>query len=160
MEKKNTFNGAVILQAWIKLSTFPGGRWLFNRIFAWKVPYSASIGARIMELKPGYCKIMLCDRKSVRNHLDSIHAVALVNLGEMTSGLALLTGLPDHARGIVINLSTQYHKKARNTLIAECNCDIPEVNGDIEYEVVVNIKDNEGDVVATTTARWRLGPIP
>jgi len=159
MKNRNSSPGAVILTAWNKSRSFPGGGWLFNRLFAWKVPYTGSIHANVIELSPGSSKVMLRDRKRVRNHLNSIHAVALVNLGEMASGLALLTGLPVNVRGIVVNLATQYHKKARGTLIAECYCELPEINGDIEYEVVVNIKDHAGDIVATTTALWRLGLI-
>lgn len=159
MKKNNSSPGAVILKAWTKLNLLPGGGWLFNRIFAWNVPYTGSIGANVIELRPGYCKVRLRDRKRVHNHLNSIHAVALVNLGEMTSGLALLTGLPDHVRGIVINLATQYHKKARGTLVAECDCEIPEISSDTDYEIIVNIRDREGDIVATTTACWRLGLI-
>jgi len=159
MKMNNSSPGAKILNAWTKLHRLPGGSWLFSRIFTWNVPYTGSIRANVIELRPGFSRVMLRDRKRVRNHLNSIHAVALVNLGEMTSGLALLTGLPARVRGIVTNLSTQYHKKARGTLIAECICDIPEISDDIEYKVVANIMDQEGDMVATTTACWRLGPI-
>lgn len=140
-----------------KLSAVPGGHFIFNKIIASKIPYSATIGARIVDLEPGYAKLTLQDRKLIRNHLNSIHAVALTNFGELTSGLALNTGLPANARGIVTNISTEYVKKARGTLVAECRCEPPTVTKDMEYTVEAVIKDQKQDIVATVKVLWRLG---
>lgn len=148
-----------LITLWNRLNAFPGGLWLFNRILSWQVPYTGSIKSQVLELKPGYCKVKLRDRRSVRNHLNSIHAVALVNLGEQTSGLAMLAGLAPNVRGIVINISIEYLKKARGTLIAECHSDIPEVTDDTEFQVLANIVDQDQDIVARTTVTWRLGLI-
>ena len=149
--------GQQLLSALNKLSVIPGGRFLFSRLIVFKIPYSATIGARIVVLEPGYAKLVLNDKKKIRNHLNSIHAVALTNFGELTSGLALNTALPADARGIVIRISTDYVKKARGTLVAECRCKPPEVTNDMDYTVEAVIKDQQQEIVANVKVIWRLG---
>jgi acyl-coenzyme A thioesterase PaaI-like protein len=152
--------GARILALWRTLSPLPFGRTLFMFAFGRSVPYSGALGARVISLEPGYVKIELRDRRGVRNHLNSIHAVALANLGEMASGLAMTTAMPPGVRAIVLALNTTYAKKARGALVAEAIVTVPEVSGDVEHDVRAEIRDAAGDVVATVTARWRLGLVP
>jgi acyl-coenzyme A thioesterase PaaI-like protein len=144
---------------WRRFSSLPGGKWLFSRLIWVMVPYTATIGANIQELRPGYARVTLRDRRKVRNHLQSIHALALGNLGEMTSGMAAMLALPPDIRSIVTGMSIEYLKKARGTLTAESRPEVPQVVTEpTEMTVHCDIRDEAGDVVARTHVHWRLSP--
>ena len=159
MPSSNESPGARLSRLWAKLSPLPGGPWLFSRLLGTMVPYTGSIGATVRQLEPGYARVELKDRRAVRNHLRSVHAVALVNLGEVTTGLSVLAGLPPTVRGIVTRLSMEYFKKARGTLTSESRVTVPEVTSATNYDVTADIKNSSGEVVARATATWRLEPV-
>ena len=152
-------NGGVILAIWIRCTGFPAGDRIFSWLLGRKVPYTGSIGAVVRELAPGHARVELSDRRKVRNHLDSIHAVALMNLAELSTGLALNTGLPDDARAILTRLTIEYGKKARGTLTSECSIEPPKTNERREVEVEAVVRNAAGDVVAKASARWLVGPV-
>jgi len=152
-----------LMRIWCKLKKLPGGKWLFGRLVGRFAPYSGSIQANIVELEPGHAILSLRDRRRVRNHLRSVHAIALANLGELTSGLAVMSALPDGIRGIITGLSMDYLKKARGRLLAESRCaplSLANVSGDIDFDVVTEIRDSNKEIVARATVSWRLGIDP
>ena len=148
-----------LLGLWRRLAPLPGGRWLFARLLGRTVPYSGSIGARVELLEPGLARLTLTDRRGIRNHLHSVHAVALLNLGELTSGLAMLTALPPGVRSIVTHIEADFMKKARGTLTATCRATPPTlVTEAVDHLVESVIADAAGDLVARVRVRWRLAP--
>jgi acyl-coenzyme A thioesterase PaaI-like protein len=149
--------GRVLLTLWRRLHLLPGGQWLFARIFGFLVPYSGSVNPRIRVLEPGHAVVEIPDRRANRQHLGSVHAIALLNVAEQASGLAMLAGLPDGIRGIVTHISMQYLKKARGTIRAVSRVTVPDVRSDMELDVIAECLDRSGDVVARATVRWRLG---
>ena len=124
------------------------------------VPYTGALRAAVVHLEPGHVRVRLKERRAVRNHLRSVHAVALANMGELATGLAMLGALPPTVRGILIGLEVTYTKKARGVLEAESRCEVPDVHGPLDAIVEAEVRDEVGDVVAHVVARWRLDPVP
>jgi uncharacterized protein (TIGR00369 family) len=152
--------GPGLRRHWQRCASLPGGKWLFSRLLGLCAPYSGTIGAQVEELEPGKCVVVLRQRRRVGNHLGSVHAMALANLGELATGLALMSSLPDQARAILTGFSVDYLKKARGRLTAECRGEIPSSNLEHEYLLTGEIFNQDGDTVAIVRARWLVGPDP
>lgn len=151
--------GAWIREGWQRLRGLPGGSHIFDRLLGAAIPYTGALGSHVVTLEPGYARVRLAERRAVRNHLRSIHAIALCNLAELTGNLALAYSLPADSRFIVTKLSIEYKKKARGTVFAECRCTPPSSSERQEYELHVSITDQGGAVLASATLTTLVSPI-
>lgn len=149
---------SLIRRQWETWSGRPAGKRIFSALLGRIVPYTGSMGAQVEEIRPGYARATLRDRRKVRNHLRSVHAVALLNLAELSSGLALNFALPPDARSILKGLSMEYHKKARGLLTAEATAPVLQDAAERDLVIETAVRDEAGDVVATAKAHWRVGP--
>lgn len=148
----------ILIKWWNKLQFFPAGDRLFSFVLGRVAPYSGSISARVEALSPGHAIVSIKDRRKVRNHLKSIHAIALINLGEIATGLAVLSSIPNTMRGIVLGLEAEYVKKARGKLTATAAFEMPSGIGDNSpVNVTAELVDEAGDVVTRVHAKWLLG---
>lgn len=150
--------GNVIRDWWDRLHRLPGGKAVFSRLVGRAAPYTGTIGARVVELSHGRARVELRDRRAVRNHLRSVHAIALCNLAELTGNVAIAYSLPDDARFIVAGLDISYVKKARGTITGTCEVDIPAGSARVEIPVPVEMRDASGELVARATLRTLIGP--
>ena len=157
---KNRFeaNGDTLLSLWARANKWPGGRRVFSKMVGRMAPYTATIGAIVETLEPGYARLKMADRKAVRNHLNSVHAIALVNFVEQTTGMAMVSQFPRGTRGIVTHIEVDFKKKARGQLVAECRAPDIDTEGERQYVVETNVMNAEGTVVATGNATWLVGP--
>lgn len=148
----------IVRSLWDKLEAIPGGKRIFSKLIGRAAPYTGSIDAQVQELRPGYSRITLTDKPSLRNHLECVHAVALVNLAEVTGNLALSYSLPDDARFIVAGLSIEYIKKSRGTITGTCESPLITSSERMEHQVPVIMRDSSGTIVATANLRTLVGP--
>lgn len=134
------------LSLYEQFAKYPMGNALFSKALSFRAPYFSTIHPRVTDLHSGYCQVEIKDRRSVRNHLGSIHAGALCTLAELTGGLAVDATLPSNLRWIPRAMSVQYLKKAKGRLVGRCSVDPKKlVPGDIN--VPLDIKDDSGQTV-------------
>ena len=148
----------LVRSTWEQCRRVPGGRGVFSRVIGTLVPYTGSIHADVEELREGYARVAIRQHRAITNHLNSVHAVALMNLGEMVTGLAVMYLMPASMRGIPVELSMEYEKKARGRITAEATVDAVEEGVTTQREVFADLKDESGAVVARFRARWQLSP--
>jgi acyl-coenzyme A thioesterase PaaI-like protein len=143
---------------WDRVQSVPGGRRLFSKLIGTAAPYTGTIGAQVEELSAGKSRVVMYDRRGLRNHLRSVHAIALANLVELTGNVALAYSMPDDARFIVAGMNLDYVKKARGTITGTCECPVLTTSERHEYAVPVTLTDASGEVVVRATLRTLVGP--
>lgn len=128
------------------LSKLPLGNRLFTRLVTLYTPYFASIHPFIAVLRPGYCRVVVKERRSLRNHIGTIHAIVMCNIAELVMGMVAIVSLDPGLRWIPRAMRVEYLKKAKGTLTGVCDID-PQIlkPGDIDMPVVVT--DASGNVV-------------
>jgi acyl-coenzyme A thioesterase PaaI-like protein len=147
-----------VREAWDRLHRLPGGTRAFSRMIGVAAPYTGTMGAHVREVRSGYARVELPDRPRVRNHLRSIHAIALANLAELTGNVGVAYTLRDDQRFIVAGMSIDYVAKARGTITGESSFELPDETGRFEIEVPVELRDDSGKTVARATLRTLVGP--
>ncbi len=136
-----------VMERWNRARGSQLGRWLFSRAVGRSAPYTGTIGARIEELDPGRSVLTMRDRKAVRNHLKSVHAVALTNLIELSGSLAIIASMHSNTRMIPVRLESEFLKKARGTVTAEGSCEQFEPGYEGEVQATVVVRDPDGEEV-------------
>ena len=146
-----------ILPLFRRLSSKPGGKWLFSRLVCLKAPYFASIAPRMELLEPGRAVATLRHRRAVTNHLGTVHAIALCNLAEFTGGLACDVSIPASMRWIPRGMTVEYLKKAVGSMRATATPAFAPRDAAEGYELPfeVVIENTQGEAVfKASIAMW------
>ena len=99
----------------------PVGKRAFSIAFAQKAPYFATIHPRFTIIEPNHAELVIPKRRSVQNHLGTVHAIALCNGLEAAMGALAEATIPPTKRWIPKGMTVSYTAKAVGdiTCIAE-----------------------------------------
>jgi len=135
--------------------------------FGQAVPFAGHTGIEVLEVGPGLGIAQLRDSPQVRNHIGSVHAGAIMTLGETASGVAMLGAFADQLasiRPLTSDVTVNYLKIARGTLTVDARTDVSaeelrrtlSAEGRAIFSVAVNILDGRQIAVARLVAKWSV----
>lgn len=128
---------SALVTLWEKTHGLPMGKKIFSTIYSQKAPYFATIHATVTEMRPNYAEVQLPKRRSVQNHIGTVHAIALCNGAEMAMGALAEATVPRDKRWIPKGMDIRYTAKADSdiTVVAETDPEQWEKEGDLDVRV-------------------------
>lgn len=101
-----------VMALYKRVTRLPFGQKIFSIMVARMAPYFSTIKPLITELRPNYCECLIKKRKSVQNHIKTVHVIAICNGLEMAMGVMAEASIPAHLRWIPKGMSLDYTAKA------------------------------------------------
>ena len=148
-----------VLAIWQRLSALPAGPWIFSRIVCWKAPYFASISPRFEVLEPGRSVVRIRKRRSVQNHIGTVHAIAMCNMAELAAGTMTDVSIPASHRWIPKGMTVEYLARAETDLRAVATLDSKQTFGAAaDVPVTVQVLDTGGKTVLRATITMWVSP--
>lgn len=99
-----------------KFAALPQGKRLFSIAFSQKAPYFASIHLEVQEMQAHLGQVRIPKRRSVKNHIGTIHAIAACNGLEAAMGLLAEATCPDDMRWLPKGMEVSYLAKSTTAL--------------------------------------------
>lgn len=151
-----------VLRLYRRLQKVSSSGWLFSRLICHRAPYFASIRPRIATLEPGLCAVEIEQRRSVQNHIGTVHAIALCNMAELAAGMMIEASLPTAMRWIPKGMDVAYLAKAKGRMRAEARPqrELSTSGEGYEAPIEVKIKDPAGTEVCRALIRMWVTPKP
>jgi acyl-coenzyme A thioesterase PaaI-like protein len=131
------------------------GKRLFSFSYQLAAPYFLTIPAQITDVVPGVARGSMPQTPWVRNHLGTVHAIALCNLAEFTMGAVAEATVPQTHRWVPKGMTVEYQAKARGAMRAVATVELPHPLAD-RQEVPVQISITDHEDVEVFTGEIRL----
>ncbi len=145
---------ASVLHLYDRVTRLPHGDRIFSVLFSLKAPYFATVRPRFTELRPNYAELTVRKRRRVRNHIGTVHVIAICNGLEAAMGALAEATVPTHKRWIPKGMEVSYTAKATSDITCIAETDPEHWTGD-DPEVPVRVRGvrDDGTVVVDGVIR-------
>ena len=153
-----TMTESYALRAWNRLKGTAISRWLFTRFVCYRAPYFSSISPLFVELESGRAVVTMRKRRKVKNHIGTVHAIAMANLCEIAAGTLTEASIPQDMRWIPKCMNIDYLGKAATNVTA--TAELPPVpSGEaLDAVVSVDVRDTSGGIVVHADITMYVSP--
>ncbi|MET0953159.1 MAG: hotdog fold domain-containing protein [Aeromicrobium sp.] len=146
------------LDLYKKLTALPQGKRLFSIAFSQKAPYFASIHPRVQEMRPHLGQVLIPKRRSVQNHIGTVHAIAACNGLEAAMGLLAEATCPADMRWLPKGMEVNYLAKSTTSLT--CIAETTEADWAAAPDVPVRVRAVTSDGTVTVEGLIHLWVTP
>jgi acyl-coenzyme A thioesterase PaaI-like protein len=119
-------------------------------------PYFATIDPVFTQLRPGYAELTFPDRHEVRNHIGTVHAIALCNGAELAAGTMTSASLAFGRQWIPVGMTVKYQGKAKTDMRFVANGEAVDWDHVGDIEVPVEAYDTDGKCVFSARITMNL----
>ena len=149
-----------VLTLWQKTRGIPVvGPWAFSFAFGQKAPYFASIRPRFTVVEPNHTELVIPKRRRVKNHIGTVHAIALCNGLEAAMGALAEVTIPADKRWIPKGMEVTYTAKASSDITCVAETDAEQwTSDDPDLPVRVWATREDGETVIEGVIRLWVTP--
>lgn len=132
------------------------------------IPFVERAGLEVLEVAPGRCVLRAPAEPNV-NHFGTMYAGALYTLGEVPGGVLFFATFDgERYFPLVTGSAIRYLKPARGDITVEATIAPDEVTrltaeveerGKASWDLDLELRDDEGDVVATVSSHYQMRPV-
>lgn len=141
-----------------KVTALPQGKRIFSVLFSQKAPYFASVHLSVEQMKPHLGQVIVPKRRSVQNHIGTVHAIAACNGLEAAMGLLAEATCPPDMRWLPKGMDVQYLAKSTTSLT--CTAETTEADWAAAPDVPVTVKAVTKDGTVTVAGTIHLWVTP
>ncbi|QGG41895.1 hotdog fold domain-containing protein [Aeromicrobium yanjiei] len=146
------------LDLYTRVTALPLGKRLFSLLYGQKAPYFASIHMRVQEMRPHLGQIVIPKRRSVKNHIGTVHAIAACNGLEAAMGLLAEATCPPDMRWLPKGMEVSY--LAKSTTALTCIAETTEADWAAAPDVPVRVRAVTTDGTVTVEGTIHLWVVP
>ena len=158
MPKKNKVNKIVsninALPSFLRIKTL-------STLFGKMVKFTGTAGIKIEELTEQKAVISLKNKKSVQNHIGSVHAVASILIAESATGYVVGMNIPDTSVPVIKTIKADYVKRAKGDMKAVATLTKKQITamrtqekGETTVKVVVTDADDKEPILMEMIWAW------
>ena len=132
---------------------------MFSFLVGYYSPFSNVTNPLVISYNEKECKVLMKDNQKNYNCFNSVHAIAMSNIGELSIGLVILEYINNKNknstiykyRGIITNIECIYYKKTRGDIIAISNIEDMANNN-----LIASLYNTQGKIICNVSTTWNI----
>ena len=145
-------------EAYKVVTALPRGKWLFSQLFQQKAPYFASAHIQVREMAKNRGEVLVLKRRSVQNHIGTVHAIAVANGLEAAMGLLAEATTPKGYRWLPKGMDIEYVALSTSDILCVAETTDDDWAKAPDVPVTVTATRADGQVVVRGTIRIWVTP--